>query len=495
MKAATAPDTGIQRARGGFYRNAAGVPYVTDPDGTTTKSGKRKGEPKRMPYSSTSNFGLLIENKGSLEKWSERKVVEGIGLDDELAAMCAELAAMPTGADGRTSLADSIVVRAKRAANAWLAADRGTHAHALTEHHDRDEDWSHLVEGGVTLGISADQQAAIVDAWRAMLAEHDLTVLAVEASVVDDAWRTAGTLDRIVRLGRTLRFAKVTGEIVDIPAGSVVVLDIKSGTTRLAHSIQIASYAQSVPYDTEAETRGRWPFVIDQAHALIAHIDIEAGACTLVHVDLEAGREHGGQCVVMAKQWEQRLDVFSVAQIAVSAPQPLEAPAPPVGSGASPSDFHVANGADTAPSPAEQQAVVRMRAAADGELLDDGTFAALERAYEKLDADGRAWIASLTEQAIQAGVSFHAKGHRTERRFAIIRGLVLLANDGLTDDATVRGFLEPIIGDCAQFPSVPVGHLLGSLSAPEATKFAGLIDGRYAISFAPNGKPTLVRAA
>jgi hypothetical protein len=36
--------------------------------------------------------------------------------------------------------------------------------------------------------------------------------------------------------------------------------------------------------------------------------------------------------------------------------------------------------------------------------------------------------------------------------------------------------LEPIIGDCAQFPSVPVGHLLGSLSSTEAAKFATAAD-------------------
>ncbi len=40
------PD-GIQRGRGGFLRNAADVPYVTDPSGATVKSGPRRGEPKR----------------------------------------------------------------------------------------------------------------------------------------------------------------------------------------------------------------------------------------------------------------------------------------------------------------------------------------------------------------------------------------------------------------------------------------------------------------
>jgi hypothetical protein len=152
-----------------------------------------------------------------------------------------------------------------------------------------------------------------------MLERNALTILAIEAACVDDRWRLAGTLDRIVRLGRDLSFAKPDGEIVTIAASTVVVLDIKFGKTRKAHPIQIASYAQSVPYDTELELRGEWGFTIDQDHALIAHGDFGDGfdppTIELVWVDLKAGREHGGQCVVDAKSWAARDDVFSVGQI------------------------------------------------------------------------------------------------------------------------------------------------------------------------------------
>lgn len=520
MIAADTPTAnGIQRGRGGFMRNAAGVPYVSDPSGATVKSGARKGEPKRVMYSSTSNFGILIENQGSLEKWSERKVVEGIGIDPDLWRACAELAAMPADAEGRAAVADGIVVAAKRAANAWLAADRGTHAHSLTEHADRAEDWSHLVEGGVVLGIDPEQQAAIVDAWRSMLARHDIEVLAIEAAVVDDGWRCAGTLDRVVRIGRPLRFARKTGEVVDVPAGSVVVLDIKSGSTRKAHAVQIASYAQSVPYDTDAETRGEWPFAIDQQHALIAHIDIDGGTCDLVYVDLVAGREHGGECVVMAKAWEQRTDVFSVALLdgetstggdpASVAGGPIEGePAATVNAAEAPDE--PAGGESSAPPAVDQLAAVAKRTerSCDHVLcgdtcragIDEGAqvgreLAVLQREYGALDADGRAWITALTDQAMRAGVSFHLSSTKTVRRFEIVRALVLLAQQGLTDDQVVRDLLEPIIGDPAQFPSVPVGHLVGSLDASEAAKFAGLVDGRFAISFTTNGKPTLQPAA
>jgi hypothetical protein len=99
----------------------------------------------------------------------------------------------------------------------------------------------------------------------------------------------------------------------------VLILDIKFGKCRKAHPIQIASYAQSRPYDTELELRGEWPWPIDQTHALIAHgdfgDDLRPVSIELVWVDLVAGREHGGQCVVDAKAWAARGDVFSVAQL------------------------------------------------------------------------------------------------------------------------------------------------------------------------------------
>jgi hypothetical protein len=210
---------------------------------------------KRTPYSDTSNFGTLIENRGSLEKWSERKVIEGLAEGGFDMLFDAYNAADP---DDRLSIADQIVARAKEVANASLAADRGTHVHALTEHFDRHQSYKHLIPAGEPLGITEAQQVAVVTTWHKMLMAHGLEVVAIEASVVDDEWRCAGTLDRLVRCTRELRFALPAGEIVVIPAGTVVVLDIKSGSLRKTAAIQCASYAHSVPYDTATEVRGEW---------------------------------------------------------------------------------------------------------------------------------------------------------------------------------------------------------------------------------------------
>lgn len=510
---------GIQRGRGGFLRNSADVPYVTDPSGATVKTGPRRGEPKRLAYGSPSNRGKQIENTTNLVKWGERRVVLGIGADPALVEMCALLTALDVDSDDYKTLADSIILRAKEAAEANLAAERGTHGHALSEDADEGRDWVQRAEAGEVLGLDAAVQAALVAAWRDMLERTGLEILAVEATCVDDTWRLAGTLDRIARTTRPLRFALVTGEVVEIPAGTVLVLDVKTGQRRLnrdgsvmywqGYAIQIASYAQSVPYDTEAETRGEWPWPISQEHALIAHLDI-AGAlegdarCELVYVDLVAGREHGGECVVAAKAWERRNDVFSVAMLdAENSPEVVPTPTASPSTSGDPIAPEPQNLPAAAPglTPAEERQAIASKGAPDeGTPSDDGTFDTLQARYLALPAEGRGWIQALTEAAMRGGVSFHAKGNRTVRRYEIIRGLVLLAGaEGQPDDETMRCLLATVIGDVAHFASVPVGHLVGSLDVHEAARFAAACDafvaGRMTATVGNDGTVSLHIAA
>lgn len=538
-KAADTANTGIQRGRGGFYRTSNDVPYVSDPSGATMKHDGTKAElialcfergidvpekvtvaqlhellgprPKRIPYGSPSNFGKRIENTTNLVKWGERRVVLGIGTDPELVALCGQLVGLDVDSDEYKELADTIIIKAKDAAEAGLAADRGTFGHALSEDFDEGRDWLVRLEAGEQLGLDAAVQAELVRVWREMLERNGLEVLVVEASVIDDHWRLAGTLDRIVRTTRELRFALVTGEVVTIPVGTVLVLDIKSGRRKTddrtgaviywqAYATQIASYAQSVPYDTATEQRGEWPFEISQEHALIAHLDVLAAidgnaSCELVYVDLVAGREHGGACVVSAKAWEQRTDVFSVAQLdAASSTESAIADETTI-------EEHDDAPAVVAPrTPKDELDAVCARPAPDegGEVVDP-TYDVLQKAYLALGKTERAWITALTEQAMHGGVSFHSRGHRTLRRYEIIRGLVALAGAGFDDDQLLRAALHVVIGDVAHFTSVPAGHLVGSLSAKEAAWFSIVCDrlatAPFALVFTDDGHPMLRTAA
>lgn len=328
---------GLQRGRGGFMRagHKDGTPYVTDPSGALVASGKRKGEPKRLAYGSPSGAGKLIENSTNLEKWGERRLALGIGTDLtlSLAGRCIALVGLDVDSDGYKTTADSIITEAKRRANAMLAAERGTHGHAILEDDDEGRDWITRAGAGELVGIPTEAQAVIVDAYRAMLTKNGLEVLATEASCVDDVWRLAGMLDGILRLMKDLHFALNTGEVVTIPAGTVVVGDKKTGSRRTdaagvlqywhGYCIQVASYAQSRPYDTQTETRGEWPWPISQEHALIIHIDIAAaidGApvesiCSLTWVDLPKARTMGGETVQAAKAWAREKTALSTSQV------------------------------------------------------------------------------------------------------------------------------------------------------------------------------------
>lgn len=328
------PDVEPVREPGGFARHPHnGAPYVNHPTEVT-----KQGKPKRVMYGRPSSLGKIIEDATNLQKWSERAVALGLYLDFAAAAQRADVPTLFEQLDNLTDeqlnlddadarvLLDSAATIAKRLARTGLAADRGTHHHALTEDHDEDRDWVTRAAAGVDLGVPVEAQAALVAAWNQFLDVHGFEILTVEMSVVDDRWRQAGTLDRIARLTKPLQFVMAGGEIVELPTGWVGVLDVKTGklrTDRSGHpdywhgyAVQIASYAQSVPYDTEIDARGEWPWDIDQRWGVIAHLDVlaaldGAAVCRPVLVDLEAGRAAGDLCIA-AKQWGKRRDVFSL---------------------------------------------------------------------------------------------------------------------------------------------------------------------------------------
>lgn len=115
--------------------------------------------------------------------------------------------------------------------------------------------------------VTADQALDIAHGWVDLLDRNGLEVLATELPVINDELRLAGTLDRIVRLTRDLHFGSVV-----VPAGTVIVLDIKTSKLHAdrdglpsywdSYPIQIAAYAQSVPYDPDADRRQTWEEVL-----------------------------------------------------------------------------------------------------------------------------------------------------------------------------------------------------------------------------------------
>lgn len=314
--------SGLQKGRGGFLRNSADVPYVTDPDGGLVKSGQRQGEIKRLPYGSPSSFGEQIANLYSVTKWGERGVIVGMLYDIGLTPKDVDdILIGDRDSKEWKSLVDGYVVKAKNVAGLDLDKDRGTYMHRVVL-----EDRSNPAEADA-LGIPLAVQYDLLGAFDLMRYDYGLELIVIEAACVNDPLRLAGTTDAHVRLTRDLRLIGPGGEIVELAAGTVLVLDLKCGRLRLDrqgrieywrdYPIQIAAYAGSVPYDTETETRGEWGYEIDQRWALLAHLNTreaiagEPAACTLVLVDIAAGRA-ACDVVVAAKNWEKRTDVMTV---------------------------------------------------------------------------------------------------------------------------------------------------------------------------------------
>lgn len=128
-----------------------------------------------------------------------------------------------------------------------IHGERGTHVHELCDRADRGEPLdADFIAHGESLGITAAKQNYIHARWTVFLKAHGLTVTHVEAIVVNDTWRTASNIDRMVTC----------------PDGTTRVLDIKSArnVVKVAYAVQLAGYAHEdcVPYDPATGERGTW---------------------------------------------------------------------------------------------------------------------------------------------------------------------------------------------------------------------------------------------
>lgn len=548
---AFADDAPVERQPGQFRRSKQGTPYVVDPTGAVTK----KGTPKLLAYGRPSGFGKQIEDGYNLAKWSERQVSLGIGLDyadavaslatPVLASACAALGELDRDSKEFREAADAIITEAKRIAKSGLAAERGTHAHAIAEDDDEGRDWVRRAEAGEVLDVPTEAQRGLVDAWRRMLDVNGLEILATEYNVVHDGYRMAGTADRLARLTRDLHFVLADGTQVTIAAGTVIVLDIKSGKHRTdnrgvamywqAYAVQIATYAGGVLYDPDTDTRTPYPWPVDQRWGLIAHLDVLGAidgqpSCELIIVDLEAGR-HAAELCLAAKAWEKRTDVFSTSQIADVALPPSAAPdeqAVVEATSTTAADLPLTGDCDGCPrrtdgcpgcalsgsarlnestktrsaTPAEVHARLRRHPDIDEGTVDhpdglDVAFASLAKHFNALEKPTRSWLAELQVQAQRHGCGFHAKDAHTLRRFELIRGLVTLGQRGDDDDELVRVLVHHVTGDdAALFPIIQPGHALGALDATEAHAFAELAaqvtTGKVALTFTDLGLPRLI---
>lgn len=284
------PRAGLVHERGFWRHPITKAAMVTMPDGA-----------RRQLRSPSGDFKAHIESTVNLEKWKQRQIVVG------MLAMDLTAIDLPDDTENRRHVLDGLVLEAMDLAGSNVAADQGTHTHLTTELDDEGAHWLTVAEHGESTGLPAPVQAALVRAWRQLLDDAGLEILAVELTVANRT--AAGTLDRIARTTRDLEF-HVGRRLVEIPAGTVLVLDIKTGQLRVdrsghprywvGYAHQIGHYANAAPVEIDPDDPSVtvWRTWEDlglehpsTVHALIAHLDVAAaldGLATarLVYVDL-----------------------------------------------------------------------------------------------------------------------------------------------------------------------------------------------------------------
>jgi hypothetical protein len=272
--AAPAPDQ-IPEVPTAIPRDRWDRPLITPPGG---------GRP--VAYTRASTLGKALTDDYHLSRWLQRNVALGLSRRPDLVALAAAI--RTNEGDDRGPL-DEIAEKAHEAAKGDKGANVGTALHKLSERRDAGEDLSYL----------PDDLMAALDAYSRCMAAF--RVLATETFVVYDGLQTAGTFDRVVVLLVDLKFSHpILGEVV-IPAGTVLVLDLKTGKVESAkywdavYAVQQFVYGHGVPYDA-AKGRRAWADILGPGNepskrwALILHVPSDSPKdAGLVVVDLEIG--------------------------------------------------------------------------------------------------------------------------------------------------------------------------------------------------------------
>lgn len=221
-------------------------------------------------YTRSSGYGKVLDDLNNLMGWKCRVTVLGVLERPDLLALAA------TKRDDKREL-QKVVDQLLEAGGATQQANRGTAVHSLTEFIDKG-----LEVGNLPVQIQKDLEAYIFETIRLGIEN-----VQIEAFVVNDELRAAGTFDRIVEF-----------------EGKRYIADLKtSSTANYPHSwaIQMAVYSRSQLYDFE--TYERTPLDVDQDRAILIHLPAGEARCDLYFIDIAKGWQAATELVPAMKAW------------------------------------------------------------------------------------------------------------------------------------------------------------------------------------------------
>lgn len=198
-------------------------PIIVTPDGDLAS------------YIRASSYGC-IEDRYGIHEWKRKQVVYGLSRAFHLVQRAQSASGTATKSDN--AILKEVADRAEIIAASDAGSLTGTAIHKLSERRDEGADLSYL----------DPNTTACLDAYGRLMAPFE--VLATELFVVCDDYGSAGTLDRAVRLRWDLVFPDGTV----LPAGTIIVIDVKTGKITSVkywmaeYSCQQFIYDNGLPY-------------------------------------------------------------------------------------------------------------------------------------------------------------------------------------------------------------------------------------------------------
>ena len=240
-------------------RDRYGRPLVVPPKGG-----------KAIAYTRATTIANSLDDASALVAWKMRMAAIGLTTRPDI------LLSISAAQEDKMAV-NSLIEDAMQVAGANKAANIGTALHSFAERLDLGQD----------LGVISDEWVSDIKAY-----EHATKILSnkfIEQFSVLDKYKIAGTPDRVVEY-----------------KGELFIADIKTG--RVDHpnniAIQLAIYANGLPYDSGTATRGTWGEV-NKDKAIIIHLPAGTGTCKLMWIDIKEGFK-GLQLAMKARQWRDQ---------------------------------------------------------------------------------------------------------------------------------------------------------------------------------------------
>jgi hypothetical protein len=260
------------------FRRANGAPLVSDPADPS----------KTLRYSRPSGYAKCLDDEMALTDWRIWKAMEGVAKSKALQTQV--VATRDEDKVEKRTLREKALDKG----NASERADQGTGLHAMTVRAEDPTD---------TEFDPPEQYLTDLTAYRKALDDYGLISEMTECAFVNDAFRAAGTADRVWRTTHVL-FTPGGGRI---DPGTLIVGDLKTGKkldfSLPGYAVQTALYATGQLYDVVTERRLPTP-PISHDWALIAHMPVGGGICEMRWVSVPLGLE-GARLAQQVKEWRK----------------------------------------------------------------------------------------------------------------------------------------------------------------------------------------------